>query len=130
MPCGSKCAGNLSALLVTTVTYSDAAQRAKISGSVGLPETAMTTGNNDENNSLDFLWVGAAVIVTKSVEVLTPNRLLQAAGIVVLGIAAYFMPSKRKRKPAMYAAMLATLAGWWIYGDRIWGSLIGFFKRP
>jgi len=90
---------------------------------------AMTTENNDGNKSLDFLGVFAALIVMKVIEALTANRLLQAAAVVVLGIAAYFIPSKQRRNPALYAAALVLLAGWWIYGDRIWGSLVESLKR-
>jgi Na+/H+-dicarboxylate symporter len=114
-------------------SISDAACDSIISGEkwpAGWPGIAiMTTENKDENNSLDFLGVFAALIVMKVIEALTTNRLLQAAGVVVLGIAAYFIPSKRRKQPALYAAALMLLTGWWIYGDKIWGSLVDSLKR-
>ena len=65
---------------------------------VGWSGIAMTTENNDGNNSRSFLGVFAALIVIKVIEALTTNRLLQAAGVVVVGIAAYFIPSQSKER--------------------------------
>lgn len=86
-------------------------------------ERDVQTDGKDERGLRDgFVFVGTivALLVVMS---LTPDRLVQAGGAVVIGVAGYFIPPRPKKSFLLYVAALLLLAGLWATGDRISGVL-------
>jgi hypothetical protein len=54
---------------------------------------------------------------------LTPDRLMQAVGAMVIGIAGYFIPPRPNKSLLLYVAALLVFAACWALGDRIWAEL-------
>jgi hypothetical protein len=90
-------------------------------------ESDVKTEGKDERGLRDgFVFVGT-IIALLLVMSLTPNRLMQAGGAVVIGVAGYFIPPRPKKSFLLYAAALLLLAGCWAIGDRISGVLRHIF---
>ena len=87
-----------------------------------------TDGKDERGLRGGFVFVGT-ILALLLVMSLTPDRLMQAGGAVVIGIAAYFIPPRPKQSFLLYVAALLLLAGCWATGDRISGLLRHIFWK-